>query len=237
MTGPTARSIHDGEEDTMTTPDESSDQTTGPEPTEVLNPVPPAPASTGPSSAGPAAPVVATPARGSVLRWLTPTLAFLAVAVIFLFGGILIGQHTGAGQAAGFNRPGGQLQNGQGPQNGPRGGGQNGGQNGGKGGPPGGPGQQGNATRPGGFGGITAGTIQSVDGDTVTVKLRDGSTVTVKTTDTTTVTKSATSTVADLKAGETITVRGARDGSGSVSATSISEGANPLFAPRPGANG
>ncbi|MHC5795050.1 DUF5666 domain-containing protein [Lacisediminihabitans sp. FW035] len=209
----------------MSTPDAP----TGDEPTEVLNTEPPAAASAPAPAAVPPAAAVA-PTRSSALRWLTPTLALLAVAVIALFGGILIGQHTaGPGQAAGFNRPGGQFQNGPGQpgQQGQRG----------NGAPQGGTGQQGNATRPGVFGGLTAGTIQSIDGDTITVKLRDGSTVTVKTTDSTTVTKTEKSSVSDLTSGETVIVRGAKDGSGNVSATSITEGANAAFGARPGANG
>ena len=69
------------------------------------------------------------------------------------------------------------------------------------------------------------------------MKLRDGSTTTVKTTDSTTVTKSQKISVTELTSGETVTVRGAKDGSGSVSATSISEGVNPFSGARPGANG
>jgi hypothetical protein len=211
----------------MSTPDAP----TGDEPTEVLNTEPPSVV----SDPAPPAPVVA-PVRSSALRWLTPTLALLAVAVIALFGGILIGQHTaGPGQAAGFNRPGGQFPNGPG-QPGQRG---QQGQQGqpGNGAPQGGPGQQGNATRPGALGGLTAGTIQSIDGDTITVKLRDGSTVKVTTSTSTTVTKSEKSSVSDLASGETVIVRGTKDGSGDVSATSIAEGATPGFGARPGANG
>lgn len=212
---------------------------TGTEPTEVLNTEAPVPtASEATPVAAPVAALVAPPASQSgVRRWLTPVLALLAVAVIALFGGILIGQHTaGPDQTVGFNRPGGQQQNGQGFQGSQ---GQQGGQrgNGTQGGQGQQGGQQGNATRPGALGGLTAGTIQSIDGTTITVKLLDGSTVTVKTTDSTKVTKTAKSSVSDLTSGETVTVRGVKDGSGSVSATSISEGASPLFGARPGANG
>lgn len=215
----------------MSTPDAP----TGDEPTEVLNTEPPSAVSDPAPATTPPAAVVA-PARSSALRWLTPTLALLAVAVIALFGGILIGQHTaGPGQAAGFNRPGGQFPNGPGQQGqqGQRG---NGAPQGGPG-QQGGTGQQGNATRPGAFGGLTAGTIQSIDGDTITVKLRDGSTVTVKTTGSTTVTKSEKSSVSELASGETVIVRGTKDGNGDVSATSIAEGATQGFGARPGANG
>ena len=229
MTTP-EKPISDSDEDDEAAP-------SGAEPTEVLHTEAAAPVSPDQTPA-PARAVVTTPARSTVLRWLTPTLALAAVAMIALFGGILIGQHTaGPGQAASFVRPGGQgNQGGQGQLGGP---GQQGGQRGGgtQDGVQGGPGLQGNATRPGSLGGLTAGTIQSIDGDTITVKLRDGSTVTVKTTVSTKVTKTEKSSVPDLKAGETVTVRGAKDGSGSVSATSISEGANRSFGARPGANG
>lgn len=204
----------------MTSPEtpQNSDIPTPDGPTEPLGTPAPAPA----IAADPAPPLAPVAPRGSgVLRWLTPTLAFLAVAVIFLLGGILIGQHTaGPGQASGVTRgiglPGGQ------------------GQQGGVGQP--GDGQQGNAIRPGNFGGLTAGTIQSIDGSTIVVKLRDGSTVSVKTTDSTTVTRTEKSTVSGLATGETVTVRGTTDGNG-VTATSIAEGATPTFGARPNTNG
>ena len=191
-------------------------------PTELTAESPPAPVSPAPPPAV-VAPAVA-PARTGVMRWLIPTLALVAVALIALFGGILIGQHTGGpGQFADFTRSGGLSQNGQGLRH------ERSQQDR--------PGQHGNATRPGGLGGLTTGTIQSIDGDTITVQLLDGSTVTVKTTVSTKVTKTEKSSVSDLKAGETVAVRGAKDGSGNVSANSISEGTNPPFGARPGANG
>jgi hypothetical protein len=73
-------------------------------------------------------------------------------------------------------------------------------------------------------GGFTAGTIASIDGSTITLTLADGSTVKVTSSSATTVTKSATASVSALKAGETITVVGAKDSSGNVTATSVSEG-------------
>ena len=192
-------------------------------PTELTAESPPAPV-----SPAPAPPVVVAPAaalaRSGITRWLVPAIALVGVAMIALLGGILIGQHTGGPErAADFTRSGSQSQNGQGPR--------------GEGGQQDRPGQQGKVTRPGALGGLTAGTIQSIGGDTITVKLLDGSTVTVKTTTSTKVTKTAESSVSDLKSGETLMVRGAKDASGSVSATSISEGANRFFGARPGANG
>jgi hypothetical protein len=89
----------------------------------------------------------------------------------------------------------------------------------------GGFGGEGGAPGAGGAGGFTAGTISSIDGDKITLKLTDGSTVTVTTGSSTTVTKTADGTVSDLATGDTIAVRGTKDASGNVSATSVSEGA------------
>ncbi len=191
-------------------------------PTELTAESPPAPAPPAPGPPAVVAPAAA-PARSGITRWLVPAIALVGVAMIALLGGILIGQHTGGPERAGdFTRSGSQSQNGQGPR--------------GEGGQQDRPGQLGKVTRPGALGGLTAGTIQSIDGDTIIVKLLDDSTVTVKTTTSTKVTKTAESSVSDLKAGETLMVRGEKDASGSVSATSISEGANRFFGARPGAN-
>jgi len=76
----------------------------------------------------------------------------------------------------------------------------------------------------GGRGVLTAGTISSIDGDTITLKLADGSTVKVSTSGSTSVTKTSTAKVSDLAAGDTITVIGKADSSGNVTATRISEG-------------
>ncbi|MHC5795051.1 DUF5666 domain-containing protein [Lacisediminihabitans sp. FW035] len=78
---------------------------------------------------------------------------------------------------------------------------------------------------PGAGGGFTAGTISAIDGDTITLKLTDGSTVKVTTGSSTTVTKTADGSVSDLATGDTIAVQGTKDASGTVSATSVSEGA------------
>jgi hypothetical protein len=182
----------------------------------------------------------ALPAKRPVSRWLTPLLAVVAALVIGLFGGILIGQHTGGTQQAGFTRPGGfgggQGGTGQGGNGGFGGnGGQTGGQNGG------GTGNGGTGNRPGGGqggfagGNFTAGTIQSVDGDTITLKLQDGSTVKVTTSGSTTVTKTDKAKVSDLSQGETIVVRGTKDSSGNVKATTVTEGQAGGFGARPGA--
>ena len=221
MTEPTEAPDHDNSQEAETVP------------TELTAESAPAPVSPNPVSPTPATPVIvapsATPARGRIMRWLVPALALLAVAVIALLGGILIGQHAGRQErAADFTRSGSQSQNGGGPQaeRGQRD----------QRDQPGQPEKQGKAARPGASGGLTTGTIQSIDGDTIIVKLLNGSTVSVKTSASTTVTKTAASSVSDLKAGETLMVRGAKDGSGSVSATSISEGANRFSGALSGAN-
>lgn len=170
---------------------------------------------TPPAAVPESTPVVAaaTPVR-SVPAWLTPVLAIVAALVIGLFGGILIGKGSAPStQQAGF-------QQGQGPGAG-QGFGQNGGQP--RAGQPGGAPAAGRAG--GGFGNIASGTIESIDGTTITIKEQDGTMVTVTTSGTTVVTESTKSTVSGLKSGQTISVRGAKDASGNVAATSISEGA------------
>jgi hypothetical protein len=59
----------------------------------------------------------------------------------------------------------------------------------------------------GGFGG-QAGQVESVSGDTLTLKDRQGQTITVKLTSSTTVRKSATGSLSDVKPGATVTVAG-----------------------------
>lgn len=129
--------------------------------------------------------------------WITPALAIVAALVIGLFGGILIGHASGSTSQASSTQRGAF----------------------------GGAGGAGGTGAAGGFaGGFTAGTIMSIEGDTVILKLTDGSTVKVTTSSTTRVTTSDTAAVTDLKKGETITVVGAKDSSGNVTATSVSEG-------------
>ena len=77
-----------------------------------------------------------------------------------------------------------------------------------------------------GFGGgnVTSGTITSVDGSTVTLTASDGSTVKITTTTGTTVTSTTAATVADLGVGDTVTVVGQKDASGTVTARAITQG-------------
>ncbi len=74
-------------------------------------------------------------------------------------------------------------------------------------------------------GGFTVGTISSIDGGTITLKLADGSTVKVTTGSSTTVTKTNNGAVSDLTTGDTIRVQGTKDASGDVTAISVSQGA------------
>ena len=129
-------------------------------------------------------------------RFITPTLVLIAVLAVGVVGGVVIGQNTAS--AAG---PGGIAQ-GQFPGGDAAGG-----------------------TAPTGMGDFTSGTIVSVEGSTVVLELEDGSQVTVNTATDTTVTKTTDATVSDLAAGEEVTVIGAADDDGTVTATSISQGA------------
>jgi hypothetical protein len=89
---------------------------------------------------------------------------------------------------------------------------------------------------PGGFGGTgrtgasaapatgttgTAGTVKLVDGDTLYVQTADGTVVTVRTSADTAVRSAAKAKLKDLKAGEPVTVAGAADAEGTVTATSV----------------
>ncbi|MHC5797170.1 hypothetical protein ACVXZ4_13540 [Lacisediminihabitans sp. FW035] len=133
-------------------------------------------------------------------KWLTPTLALVAVLVVGVFGGVLIGHATASSaqgvSAGGFSR----------------------GLNGG-----GGTGGAGGAGF--GGGGFTSGTIVSVSGSTMVVKAQDGTQKTVTIASSTRVTKTSSASVSDLKAGQTVTVIGATGSNGDIAATSVSEGA------------
>jgi hypothetical protein len=131
-------------------------------------------------------------------RFLTPVLALVAALIVGGIGGVLIGQNTASPSNASV------VRNGFGPGGGGEG--------------------PGTGQLNGNRGGLTAGTITSIDGDTITVKLADGSTVKVSTSDSTTVTKTSKAKVGDLATGDTITVIGQADSSGNVTATRISEG-------------
>jgi hypothetical protein len=154
----------------------------------------------------------ATPAKKNWTRFLTPALALVAALIVGGVAGVLIGQSTASASNASSVRPGAGT--GQGGEGGFGGFGNRQGTGTGTG----------TGTAGGARGGFTAGTITSIDGGTITLKLTDGSTVKVSTSDSTTVTKSSTAKVSDLATGETITVTGQADSSGDVTATRIAEG-------------
>jgi hypothetical protein len=72
-----------------------------------------------------------------------------------------------------------------------------------------------------GFGGSTIGTVQSVQGTTVTMTAQNGSSVTVNLSANTTIEKISRGTPADLAAGSNITVSGPRNPDGSIQAATV----------------
>jgi hypothetical protein len=160
-----------------------------------------------PAEQAPTARGAAAPAKKSWTRFLTPALALVAALIVGGVAGVLIGQSTASASNASSVRPGGATgQTGEGGF-------------GGFGNRQGGTGAAGGAG-----GGFTAGTIESIDGNTITIKETNGTEVKVTTSDSTTVTKSSSAKVSDLSTGETITVTGQADSSGDVTATRIAEG-------------
>lgn len=67
----------------------------------------------------------------------------------------------------------------------------------------------------------TTGTVKLVDGTTLYVQTADGTVVTVRTSGNTAVRTAAKATLKELKAGEAVTVAGAADAEGTVTATSV----------------
>ena len=72
-----------------------------------------------------------------------------------------------------------------------------------------------------------AGTILSVDSNSMTVKLNDGSSKIVLLTGTTTINKAATASASDLTTGETVSAFGTTNTDGSITATNVQ--INPLM--------
>lgn len=132
-------------------------------------------------------------------RWVTPVLCLVAAIAIGLFGGVLIG-HSSASAANASSTSG-------------------------FGGAPGGT-TGGVGTRTGGD--LTSGTITSISGDVITLKLTDGTSVKVNTSSTTKVTKSDTAALTDLAKGDKLSVVGTTDSSGNVTATTVTEGATTM---------
>jgi hypothetical protein len=130
---------------------------------------------------------------------LTVVLAVVAIAALGLIAGLFIGKSMddSSGQAA--------FPNGFGPS-GPVGDG-----GGGAGLPNGANGQ------------FTIGTIESIDGDTITVATTDGGTVTIEVGDGTQIQVTDEGSISDLAEGDTIVATGSRSGD-TIDADSISEG-------------
>jgi hypothetical protein len=81
-------------------------------------------------------------------------------------------------------------------------------------------------------GGGTFGTLQSVDGSTLTVATRNGDTATVLSNSSTRITKSVDGTVGDIKVGDRIVTRGTSSGTDTVTADRISDmGSGTAFGP------
>jgi hypothetical protein len=146
---------------------------------------------------------VASAKKKRSLGWVTPVLALVVAIGVGTFGGVLIGQHTATSSASSSQANGFR---------------------GGAGGAAGSGGAAGTGTGGTAGGGVTSGTVVSVNGDSVVLKTSTGSDVTVTTTSSTAVTKSAKSSVSALTAGETVTAIGQAGSSGAITATTISEG-------------
>ncbi|XVU22163.1 hypothetical protein ACQPZJ_33495 [Actinoplanes sp. CA-054009] len=172
-------------------------------------------------------------AKAAPKRWWNKGTVVLG-AVVLLVGGFVGGlqaqkQWGDSGTTGGGNRAaafgGGQNRAGYGAAGGFPGGGQGfpGGANGATGG--------GNAAAGGGnaaAGGTastaaaaTTGTVKLVNGTTIYVQTADGTVVTVKTDGQTKVSTATSGKVADVKAGQSVTIQGAAGADGSVTATSV----------------
>jgi hypothetical protein len=79
--------------------------------------------------------------------------------------------------------------------------------------------------KPMGRGGLTIGTIESIDGATLTLSTPDGQTITVDVPEGTSVTSSVEVSLGDLPVGSTVVIRGAKGEDGTITADSVSEGA------------
>ena len=78
----------------------------------------------------------------------------------------------------------------------------------------------------GSAGGVTAGTVTRVDGDTVYVKESSGSTVEIKLLRTTAIDKSVDVSSHSVRPGDSVTIQGTRGSGGAITSTSISDSGN-----------
>jgi hypothetical protein len=88
-----------------------------------------------------------------------------------------------------------------------------------------------NGAQPGGRspGDFTSGTVDSIDGETITITTPDGRKVKVNTDDDTSVTVSEPGSVSDLAEGDTVVVTGDAGDDGSIDADSVTEGQTPFM--------
>ncbi len=136
-------------------------------------------------------------------KWTTGLGALVALVLVF-FAGVFVDQHWGPSQssagAGSFASIASAFRSGRG--------------SGGLGG--------------GGFGGgITIGTVKLVDGSHIYIADSSGQMVKINTTAATTVSQQQSVKVSDLKAGQTLLIRGQADASGTLVATSITQGSLP----------
>ena len=151
-------------------------------------------------------------ARAAPRRWWNRATVALGAVVLLLgafLGGLQVQKHYGTGATAtGFPSGGGA---------GARGGG----------GFPGGGSLPGGGVAPTAAApaaaGPTNGKVKLVNGSTIYVETADGTVVTVKTSGDTAVQRATRSKLKDVKAGDTVSVQGAADGQGTVTATTVTE--------------
>ena len=128
----------------------------------------------------------------------TLMLAAITLVAVGFIGGLFVGKNMGDNSPQ-ATFPGGVGQNGPGFTNG----------NGNAGGLP--------------DGGVTVGTIKSIDGDTITLEMPNGDTIAVNVDSDTTIQVTEDGSLSDLGTGDTVVVAGSQD-DGSIDASSISEG-------------
>jgi hypothetical protein len=143
--------------------------------------------------------------------WNRGTLVLGAVALMLggFLGGLQVQKHYGTGTTAATARPG------AGAGVGARGGFPGGGAFGGGAAP--------TAAASAAAAAPTTGTVKLVNGTTLYVETADGTVVTVRTSGRTTVQSATKGKLKDVKAGDTVSVQGAADTEGTVTATTVTE--------------
>ena len=159
--------------------------------------------------------------------WNRGTLALGGIALILagFLGGLQVQKHYGtSATAAGARNGAANARPGAGAYGGFGGTGRGAGAYGGANGFPGANGANPGAAAPSAAAAGTTGTVKLVDGDTIYVQTAAGDVVTVKTSGSTTVQTATKGTLKDVKAGDSVTVAGAADADGTVTATSVTAG-------------